>query len=208
MLTGFSFERDVYLLSAIYLTVQNIPRNIRYKPKNIILVGIMPGPKQASCNINPYLDPLVLELQEAWNKGFSVRSPQHVLFNVRVVLSCIACDIPASRTVCGFLRHGATLGCKKCLKQFSVNYGQPSDYSGFDRENWPLRSGQLHRQHVQKVLKETTKTGISAAESKYGVHYSVLLTPILSSCKIQCITYSSELVSTYLTFGSRTIWRY
>ena len=36
------FERDVYSLGAIYLTIQNLPRNIRYKPENIILVGIMP----------------------------------------------------------------------------------------------------------------------------------------------------------------------
>ena len=170
------FERDVYSLGAIYLTIQNLPRNIRYKPENIILVGIMPGPKEASCNINPYIEPLVLELREAWDKGFSVRSPQHVQINVRLVLSCIACDIPASRKVCGFLSHAATLGCNKCLKKFCINFGQPGDYSGFDRENWPHRSGQLHRQHVQEVLKETTKTGISAAESKYGVRYSVLLT--------------------------------
>ena len=63
------FERDVYSLGAIYLTIQNLPRNIRYKPENIILVGIMPGPKEASCNINPYLGPLVLDLQEAWDSG-------------------------------------------------------------------------------------------------------------------------------------------
>ena len=70
------FERDVYSLGAIYLTIQNLPRNIRYKPENIILVGIMPGPKEASCNINSYLGPLVLELQEAWNSGFCVKSSQ------------------------------------------------------------------------------------------------------------------------------------
>ena len=54
------------------ITVQNLPRNVRYKPENIILVGvIMPGPKEASLNINPYLSPLVLALQQAWNEGFT-----------------------------------------------------------------------------------------------------------------------------------------
>ncbi len=46
------------------------------------------------------------------------------------------------------------------------------DYSGYDRENWVLRSGHLHRQNINEM---TTKTGISTAESKYGVRYSVLL---------------------------------
>ena len=48
------FERNMYSLGAIYLTIQNLPRNLRYKPENILLVGIMPGPKEASCNINSY----------------------------------------------------------------------------------------------------------------------------------------------------------
>ena len=98
-----------------------------------------------------------------------------MLVTIRLALSCVACDIPASRKVCGFLGHTATLGCNKCLKKFSTSFGQAPDYSGYDRENWPLRSGQSHRQLVQEVLKETTKSAISAAESKNSVRYSVLL---------------------------------
>lgn len=169
------FERDVYALGAIYLTIQNLPRRIRYKPENIILVGIMPGPTEASCNTNSYLGPLVLELQQAWNTGFVVVSSQNIPLTVRLALSCIACDIPASRKVSGFLSHNASLGCHKCFKKFDVRFGQPSDFSGYDRDNWPLRTGQHHRHLVQEVLKETTKTGISAAESKHGVRYSALL---------------------------------
>ena len=82
---------------------------------------------------------------------------------------------PCSRKISGFLCHTASLGCNKCYKKFNASFGQPYDYSGFDRNNWPLRTGQLHRQHVQEVLKETTKTGISAAESRHGVRYSILL---------------------------------
>ena len=169
------FERNVYSLGAIYLTIQNLPRSLRYKPENILLVGIMPGPKEASSNINSYLGPLVQELEEAWKNGFSLMNAHQVPITVRLALSCIACDIPASRKVSGFLGHTASLGCNKCYKKFNASFGQPCDYSGFDRNNWPLRTGQLHRQHVQEVLKETTKTGISAAESKHGVRYSILL---------------------------------
>ena len=90
----------------------------------------MPGPTEASCNINSYLGPLVLELQQAWNTGFVLMSSQNLLVTVRLALSCIACDIPASRKVSGFLSHNASLGCHKCFKRFDVRFGQPSDFSG------------------------------------------------------------------------------
>ena len=37
---------------------------------------------------------------------------------IKAALSCCACDVPASRKVCGFLAHKATLGCNKCLRDF------------------------------------------------------------------------------------------
>ena len=169
------YERSVYSIGAIYLTIQNLPRNIRYLPEYTILVGVMPGPKEASHSINSYLGPLVLELQQAWNEGFTVMSPHNIPVKVRLALCCVCCDIPASRKVSGFLGHSASLGCNKCYKRFESSFGQNTDYSGFDRECWELRTGVSHRQRVEEVKKETTKCGIAAAESRLGVRYSALL---------------------------------
>ena len=72
------FKCKVYSLGAIYLTIQNLPRSLRYKPENILLVGIMPGPKEASSNINSYLRPLVQGLEEAWKNGFSLMNAHQV----------------------------------------------------------------------------------------------------------------------------------
>ena len=77
--------------------------------------------------------------------------------------------------MCGFLGHNASLGCNKCYKKFNVQFGEPTDYSGFDRENWTPRSVEKHRQDVSKLANEVTRTKIEAAQSKYGVRYSVLL---------------------------------
>ena len=49
------------------------------------------------------------------------------------------------------------------------------DYSGYDRHLWTLRNYELHRQHCQEMLNETTKTGMRKKESEFGVRYSVLL---------------------------------
>ena len=94
---------------------------------------------------------------------------------VKLALTCVACDIPASRKVCGFLGHNASLGCSKCYKKFNAQFSGPTDYSGFDRENWRRRSNEEHRQDVKKLADEVTKTKLKAAESQYGVRYSVLL---------------------------------
>ena len=169
------FERGIYSVGAIYLTVQNLPREERYKPENIILAAIIPGPKEPKLNINSFLTPLILDLKEAWTKGFTLSTSTNSPMTFKLALSCVACDIPASRKVCGFLSHNASLGCNKCLKKFDVQFAERTNYSGFDREIWCLRSMEQHRQDVNKVLEQVTKTGIELAESQYGVRYSVLL---------------------------------
>ena len=56
------YEEAQYSVGAIYLVVQNLPRHERFKLKNIILVGLIPGPKEPPKLINTYLDPLINDL--------------------------------------------------------------------------------------------------------------------------------------------------
>lgn len=51
-----------YSVGAIYLTIMNLPRTVRYNQENVILVGLIPGPHEPSHDINTYLSPLVNEL--------------------------------------------------------------------------------------------------------------------------------------------------
>ena len=81
-------------------------------------MGLIPGPKEPKLTINSFLGPLVTELQEAWINGIKVKSPDGAQVNLRVAISCVACDISATRKVCGFLGHRSTLACNKCLKHF------------------------------------------------------------------------------------------
>ncbi len=157
------YERGVYSVGAIYLTLQNLPRDQRYKPDNIIIIGIIiiPGPKEPNLTMNSYLTPLVLELKEAWSHGFVVATSHNTPITVRLALSCVTCDIPASRKVSGFLGHNAAFGCNKCLKKLIVEFGKRTDYSGFDRENWPARSEEQHRQRRTRSTRGTTITMVS-----------------------------------------------
>jgi len=136
------YKRSIYSVDAIYLVIQNLPREDRYKPENILLVGIISGPSKPKLNINSYLFPLVLELKEAWEKGLSVTTYDKTTVTVKLALTCIACNIPASRKICRFLGHNTALGCNKCFKKFRVHFGERTDYSGFERGSWISRSMQ------------------------------------------------------------------
>lgn len=52
------FTHVEYSVGAIYLAIQNLPREERYKEENIILVGVLPGPSEPklteflSCSIS------------------------------------------------------------------------------------------------------------------------------------------------------------
>ncbi len=83
----------------------NLPHQIRFKEENVLLVGLIPSPHEPSLNINRLLKPLVEDLLE-----FLEGVPLNIDGNMQVVrcaLLCVACDIPASRKVNGFLGHAA-----------------------------------------------------------------------------------------------------
>ena len=91
------YKHLTYSVGAIYLTIFNLPRSMRYKLHNICLVGIISGPHEPELTINTYLDPLVEEHLEFWD-GVEL----HVCVNrsserktVRGAVICCCCDLPA-----------------------------------------------------------------------------------------------------------------
>ena len=181
------YEHGNYSVGAMYLTIQNLPLSIRNNPDNIILVGVIPGPGEPHLTVNSYLTPLIEELHSAWN-GFQVVDTTLMgterTITVRLALTCVACDIPATRKVCGFLGHRATLGCNKCFKKFEQIREDGSNsiwtnYGGFNRSEWNLRTGADHRQRcssIGQLFRDSgTKSSLMEAESRNGLRYSVLL---------------------------------
>lgn len=56
------YKHVQYSVGAIYLTILNLPRGIRNKAENVILVGLIPGPHEPQRDINTFLEPLVTDL--------------------------------------------------------------------------------------------------------------------------------------------------
>ena len=63
------FSQSWYTVGVICLVILNLPRSIRFRPENIMITGIIPGPKEPK-NMNFYLRPLVKELNTLWTEGF------------------------------------------------------------------------------------------------------------------------------------------
>ena len=147
------------------------------RSKNVILVGIIPGPKQPKENINSYLSHFVEELKEFWH-GIDIALPcsptRRAL--VKVALTGMSCDLPAVRKVCGFPGHSASLGCSKCLYCYKSGlFGEKLDYSGFDTTEWPARTLDAHRKGATKYEQAQTKSDQHKVFSEYGVRHSILL---------------------------------
>ena len=102
------FKNSEYSLGALYLVLLNLPREIRFRKENILLVGLIPGPKEPEHDVNPFLRPLVNELLLFWKGVELYENKDSVLY--RFVLVCISSDLPATRKCCGFLSYNAKKG--------------------------------------------------------------------------------------------------
>ena len=60
------YKHRTYSIGVMYLVFMNLPRNIRFKRENVILIGLIPGPSEPPLHINSYLTPLVADLLSLW----------------------------------------------------------------------------------------------------------------------------------------------
>jgi len=61
------YSNTTHSTGVIYAAIVNLPREIRFKRENILILGILPGPNEANLHkINHYLSPIVDELISLW----------------------------------------------------------------------------------------------------------------------------------------------
>ena len=99
------FLHTKYPVGVMYVVVMNLPRHLRFKRENVILLGIIPGPSEPKHNINAFLKPFVEELLDFWiGIKLHVNTNNGVTEKQSVVLCCVWLVIyrPAEKLV-GFL---------------------------------------------------------------------------------------------------------
>ena len=169
------FKHTQHSEGVMYISILNLPRKERFSQENIILVGVIPGPKEPSLHLNSYLEPLVTELLELW-KGVILKNHNNHSVIVRAALICSSSDIPASRKVCGFVGHNALKACSKCLLSFpTASFGEKPDFSNFDKSQWTTRTNIEHRVNAERHRACNTQAARKEIEREHGVRYSALL---------------------------------
>ena len=170
-------RRSNISVGVIYAVIANLPREMRFKTENVLLLGILPALSKEPSNLNSFLKPVVEELKE-FHRGLQMKvsTGSSVLVTTRII--CTASDIPATRKLCGFLGHSAFLGCSKCLKYFSTmtfNNKKKRNYSGFQRDQWTQRTNDSHRANIVKITSAPSKSVREKLEKQYGSRYTALL---------------------------------
>lgn len=179
------FAHSRYTVGVIYLVILNLPRAIRFRPENIIITGIIPGPKEPK-SMNSYLRPLVKELNTLWTDGFSLSINSQTV-KIRVALLATVCDIPATQKIGGFCGHNSKQACWKCKKEFA--YAEELnrvDFSGV--EIGDLRQHDEHKTNGKNTLSAVTRTERKELELEKGSRFTQLFfLPYYDSIKFAII---------------------
>ena len=77
------FKHTPYSAGVIYLVIQNLPRTVKFKPENIIIVDTILGPSEPKLHINSYIKPMIDELLNLW-KGVDIQTPNSILGQQKV----------------------------------------------------------------------------------------------------------------------------
>ena len=162
-------------IGALYIVIQNLPRQYRYKPENVLLCGIIPGPKEPPGTLNSYLAPVVNDLLELWD-GISLRLNNGRVVTCRAALACCACDLPATRKLLGFSSYNSSCACSKYFQFFPyMKDDDKFDFSNFDPQTRKPRDHHQHRVDCDKYKKATTKAAQNKIVKEKGVRYCELL---------------------------------
>ena len=63
----FKQRKDISI-GVMYLVVLNLPRHLRFKRENMILVGVIPSFSKEPESLNSFLNPLVKESNQLWKE--------------------------------------------------------------------------------------------------------------------------------------------
>ena len=170
------FDSASYSTGAIYGVICNLPREVRFKKENMLILALLPGPNEVKLHkINHYLAPIVDELLEFWSGVNLPPSEDHPeVKKIRLAVICCANDIPAARKLCGHI--SAKAACYRCHKRANV-IGRRSNFGGFDdiSEWFQDRDPKEHRTNAKAWRYCTTRDERDAHVSANLVRWSEML---------------------------------
>ena len=157
--------------TAIWLILLNLPSHLRYRPENMFLAGIIPGPKKPLLSdINHSIKLLVDVLLEFFKPGvwYSRTARLSQGCRVRAILVPVVSDMLAARQAGGFASPTATNFCTCCSLKIQ-------DIENLDKSTWPERDVVEHIQHAKCWREAETLEEQDALFKSNGIRWSPLL---------------------------------
>ncbi|XP_074314888.1 uncharacterized protein LOC141651059 [Silene latifolia] len=117
----------------VILTPYNLPPSLCMKRQFMFLTLIIPGPKSPKGNLDVYLQPLIAELNDLWERGaitYDVSRKNN--FNLKAAIIWTISDFPAYGMLSGWSTAGK-FACPYCMERTGSFYlKNGSKYSWFD----------------------------------------------------------------------------
>ncbi|RPD62755.1 hypothetical protein L227DRAFT_562043 [Lentinus tigrinus ALCF2SS1-6] len=134
--------------------IVNFPASLRFRASNLLLSGIIPGPKETDPDQTQYyLRILVNELLRLWYVGVVIKTPRFPNGRrVRVILVGVFCDKPAAHKVGGFGSHMHNYFC-------TVDWITKVALSTADAFIRNARTNDEHRANMAAYQSQTSKKG-------------------------------------------------
>ncbi|EIN09757.1 hypothetical protein PUNSTDRAFT_39704, partial [Punctularia strigosozonata HHB-11173 SS5] len=167
----------------IALACLNLPIEIRYKPQNMYLAGIILGPKEpARTATNHYIRPLIDDMLKAWHPGIYISRtalrPHGRLTHSAIVVG--VCDLPAARKTSALAPSISKIFCSTCTC-WNVTDDDGNIIRGWrdllrrtDHLSWSRRDGQEMRWHAEQWRNATSSREQDEIFKRHGVRWSEL----------------------------------
>ena len=160
------FTSSNFSLWPLYLVINELPPKKRFSKDNMILAGLWFGSSKPAMWF--YLKPFHSALIRMERDGTIVESPDKPgILNIRAILLCGTCDLPAKACVCNTVQFNVSFGCFKCVQPCCtvnvVQKGGRVHAFPFNQEN--LKG--LRRTHAEFLA--DAKAAISEEKAVRGV---------------------------------------
>ena len=187
---------------AMYMVCLNLPPEERFKPENMFLAGIIPGPNEPSMEeINHFLAPLVDDLFESYNNGVYYRRTWKYPRGrkAKSALALIICDLPAARQALGFTGPQSANFCSYCKVQLK-------NINDLNVRGWESRSCEEHRK-LAFEWRDASVARRAKITSEHGIHYSEFLRlPYFDPMRQLCVDPMHALFLRILSRHCQDIW--
>ncbi|KAF7366659.1 hypothetical protein MSAN_00923800 [Mycena sanguinolenta] len=153
-------------------SIINLLAHHRYKTANLLLAGIMPGPKEANPDqCQRFLRPIINELLRLWRDGVQIATPKYLQGRlIRVALVAVVCDKPAAHKLGGFGSHNHRFFCTLCW----ITQDKKATPEAFKEDGFPARTNKQHRELQKEYLKCSSNSARDAFVKEHATRWSEL----------------------------------